>query len=54
MKWKFLIDIFVDKELKIRFLLLKLNIMPFNKPKIPVEHDKSYAANSTQSEICTL
>ena len=26
MKWKFLFDIFVDKGLKIRFLLLKLNI----------------------------
>ena len=30
MKRKFLFDIFVDKGLKIKFLLLKLNIAPFN------------------------
>ena len=53
MKQKFLFDIFVDKELKIRFLLLKLNIAPFYNPKISVKHDKSYATNSTQLEICT-
>ena len=30
MKRTFLFDIFVDKGLKIKFLLLKLNIAPFN------------------------
>ena len=46
-------DIFVDKGLKFRFLLLKLNIAPFNNSKISVKHDKSHATNSTRSEICT-
>ena len=53
MKRKFLFDIFIDKGLKFRFLLLKLNIAPFNNSKISVKHDKSYATNSTRSEICT-
>ena len=53
MKRNFLFDIFVDKELKFRLLLLKLNIASFNNSKISVKHDKSYATNSTQSEICT-
>ena len=34
-----LFDIFVDKRLKIRFRLLKLNIAPFYNPKIFVKHD---------------
>ena len=51
-KRTFLFHIFVDKELKFRFLLLKLNIAPFNNSKISVKHDKSYATNSTSSEIC--
>ena len=53
MKRNFLFDIFVDKGLKFRFLLLKLNITPSNNSKISVKHDKSYATNSTRSEICT-
>ena len=53
MKRIFLFDIFVDKGLKFRFLLLKLNIAPFNNSRISVKHDKSHATNSTQSEICT-
>ena len=47
MKRNFLFDIFVDKGLKSRFLLLKLNIAPFNNSKISVKPDKSYATNST-------
>ena len=53
MKRKFLFDIFVDIGLKFRFLLLKLNIAPFYSSKISVKQDKSYATNSTRSEICT-
>ena len=45
MKRKLLFHIFVDKRLKIRLLLLKLNIAPFHNPKISVKHDKSYATN---------
>ena len=51
MKRKFLFDIFVDKGLKFRFLLLKLNIATFYNSKISVKHDKSHATNSTRSEI---
>ena len=44
MKRNFLFDIFVDKGLKFRaFLQLQFS----------VKHDKSYATNSTWSEICT-
>ena len=39
MKREFIFDIFVNKGLKIRFLLLKLNIAPFYNPKILVKHD---------------
>ena len=53
MKRKFLFDIFVDKGLKFSFLLLKLNIAPSYNSKISVKHAKSYATNSTLSEICT-
>ena len=42
MKRKCLFDIFVDKRLKFKFLLLGLNIAPFNNSKISVKHDKSY------------
>ena len=52
MKRKFLFDIFADKGLKFRFLLLELNIAPFNNSKISVKHDKSDATNSTVSDIC--
>ena len=45
MKRTFLFDIFVDKGLEFRFLLLKRNIGPFNNSKISVKHDKSYATN---------
>ena len=34
MKQKILFDIFVDKRLKIRFLLLKLNVVPLYNPNI--------------------
>ena len=54
MKRKCLFDIFVDKGLKFMFLLLKLNIAPFNNSKISVKYDKSYATNSMRSEICTV
>ena len=50
---KFLFDIFFDKRLKIRFLLLKLNIALSYNPNTSVKHDKSYATNPTQLEICT-
>ena len=53
-KRKFLFDIFIDKGLKFRFLLLKLNIAPFNKSKSSVKHDQSYARNSTWSKICKI
>ena len=49
MKRKFLFDIFVDKWLKIRFLLLKLNVAPFYNSKISVKPDKSYA---TKIPLC--
>ena len=52
MKRKNVFDIFVNKGLKIRFLLLKLNVAPFYNPKFSVKH-KCYATNSTRSEICT-
>ena len=52
MKRKFIFDIFVDKGLNIRFLLLKLSIKLFYNPGISVKHDKSYVTNPTQSEIC--
>ena len=42
-KRKVLFDIFVDKGLKFRFLLLKLSIAPFYNSKISVKHDKTYA-----------
>ena len=48
MKRTFLFDIFVNKGLRIKFLLFKLNIAPFYNPKISVEHDKSYATNSSR------
>ena len=41
------------KGLKFTFLLLKPNIAPFYNSKISVKHGKSYATNSTPSEICT-
>ena len=53
MKRNILFDIFVDKGLKFRFLLLKRNIAPFKNSKISVKHDQSYATNSMRSEICT-
>ena len=46
MKRKFLFDIFVDKGLKFRFLVLKLNIAPFNNSKISVKHDKFHAVGN--------
>ena len=51
---KIFIWCFVHKRLKFMSQLLKLNIAPFNNSKISVKHDKSYATNSTRSEICTL
>ena len=39
MKRKFIFDIFVNKGLKMRFLLLKLNIALFYNLKISVKHD---------------
>ena len=52
MKRKFLFDIFIDKGFKFRFLLLKLNIAPFNNSKISVKHDKSYATKHPRGRKC--